>query len=262
MEMDFGKTYADARRRLLTLEYDGVLVPFQNQPGLTIPDRSVKDVIDHLAADARNTVMLLSGRDKEHLDLHWSRRNLVLVAEHGAAHKPPGRDWSTFFEPDNEWIDEMEASVSQLVFQFGGSFTERRRHSLTWHYGNVIDLISSSEVQRIVASIRALPKSDHFAIYQRARSIELRSRGLTHPAFVRTWIGQQKFDFVMNVGTDESAFPIFELSNTGIPVTTTTGTAYLTSEVLSTQSEVFTLLKQLAGTKIFRKMSFWPFSRN
>ena len=169
--MDLVTKYAGAKKRLLTIEYDGVLVPQQLQPGLTIPDRDIKAVIEQLAADSRNTVMLLSGRDQEHLDLHWSRRNLILVSEHGASHRNRNAGWTKFFEPANSWLDPVELSLKHFVFQYPGSFFERRRYSLSWHYGSISDRISTSEIREVIAAIRAQANSDQFKIYQPYRSV-------------------------------------------------------------------------------------------
>jgi trehalose 6-phosphate synthase/phosphatase len=258
--MNFQGKFSTATRRLLTMEYDGVLVPAQMHPGLTVPDRDTKAIIDELAADSRNTLMILSGRDKEHLDLHWSGRNLVLVAEHGAAYKNRSERWATFFEPPNGWIDEMERSLRALVFQFSGSFIERRQYSITWHYGRISDRISTSEIREVIAGIRALPTSEYFKIYQPYQSIELRSRGLSHPAFISTWVGQQKFDFILSIGVDESSFPVFDLSTASIPVKLTTDVIERFTGVLDSQTEVIPFLNALSATAQPKKIGIWPFN--
>jgi trehalose 6-phosphate synthase/phosphatase len=258
--MDFPGKYARATKRLLTIEYDGVLVPAELHPGLTIPDRDTKSIIDDLAADPRNTLMVLSGRDKEHLDLHWSGRNLILAAEHGAEYKNRNDKWTTFFEPDNSWIDHMERSLTQLVFQFSGSFIERRRYSISWHYGRISDRISINELREITAGIRALPSSEYFKIYQSYQCIEMRSRGMSHQAFISTWTGQQKFDFILSIGMDESSIPVFDLSNTTIPVTLATDSIERYTGVLDSQSDVIPTLQALRGVGQPKKISMWPFN--
>jgi trehalose-phosphatase len=255
--MDLVTKYASAKRRLLTIEYDGVLVPAQRQPGLTIPDRELKAVVEQLAADSRNTVLLISGRDTEHMDLHWSRRNLILVAEHGATHRYKNAGWTKFFEPVSGWIDGLEFSLKHLEFQFVGSFFERRRYSLIWNYGSIADRITTSDIRDVIAAIRAQPNSDQFRIYQPYRCVELRSRGLTHPEFIKTWIGKQEFDYTLTIGVDESSFPVFDFSRAIIPITLTTAMERSTY-VLDSQPEVISLLKGLSGTRV-RKLSLWPF---
>ena len=256
--MDLVTKYAHARKRLLTIEYDGVLVPPQLQPGLTIPERDIKAVIEQLAADPRNTVLILSGRDQEHMDLHWSRRNLILAAEHGAIHRNRNAEWTSFSQPGNAWIDVVELSLKHLEFQFTGSFIERRRHSLAWRYGSISDRISTSEIREVIAGIRAQPSSDQFKIYQPYRSIELRSRGLTHSNFVRAWIGKQEFDFILAIGVDESSFPVFDFSKSIIPITLTNAKGRST-HVLDSSAEVVSLLNSLSGTRATKKLSIWPF---
>jgi len=256
--MDLVTKYVNARKRLLTIEYDGVLVPPQLQPGLTIPDRDIKAIVEQLAADPRNTVLIMSGRDQEHMDLHWSRRNLILAAEHGATHRNRNAGWTSLSKPANAWIDSVELSIKHLEFQFTGSFIERRRYSLAWRYGNISDRLSTSEIREVIAGIRAQPSSDQFKIYQPYRCIELRSRGLNHPDFVRTWIGMQEFDYILGIGVDESSFPIFDFPKSIIPVTLTSATERST-HILDSSAEVVSLLNSLLRTRVTKKLGIWPF---
>lgn len=129
--------YRRARRRLFMFDYDGTLTPIVKDPQAAIPSDRVLRTIKSLAADPRNAVWIISGRDQAFLD-EWMGHipELGLSAEHGCfIRKPRSDDWENLAEKsDMAWQkDVME------VFQFyaertQGSFIERKRVALTWHY--------------------------------------------------------------------------------------------------------------------------------
>lgn len=118
-------------------DYDGTLTPIVKDPQAAIPSDRVLRTIKSLAADPRNAVWIISGRDQAFLD-EWMGHipELGLSAEHGCfIRKPRSDDWENLAEKtDMAWQkDVME------VFQFyaertQGSFIERKRVALTWHY--------------------------------------------------------------------------------------------------------------------------------
>src|SRR5216683_859417 len=54
--------YVHADRRLLIFDYDGTLVPFARRPQQAVPPIPVLDLLNAMAADSKNRVVLISGR--------------------------------------------------------------------------------------------------------------------------------------------------------------------------------------------------------
>ncbi|NIP29196.1 MAG: bifunctional alpha,alpha-trehalose-phosphate synthase (UDP-forming)/trehalose-phosphatase, partial [Candidatus Dadabacteria bacterium] len=59
------KDYANASKRLLLLDYDGTLMPFNENPANVKPDEQVTRILKSLKKDEKNTVVVVSGRDRE-----------------------------------------------------------------------------------------------------------------------------------------------------------------------------------------------------
>src|SRR5215471_5507926 len=53
--------YVDAHRRLLIFDYDGTLVPFARRPQQAVPPLPVLDLLNAMADDSKNRVVLVSG---------------------------------------------------------------------------------------------------------------------------------------------------------------------------------------------------------
>lgn len=131
------KQYRRARRRLFMFDYDGTLTPIVRDPQAAIPSDRVLRTIKSLAADPRNAVWIISGRDQAFLD-EWMGHipELGLSAEHGCfIRKPRSDDWENLAEQtDMEWQKEVMEVFQHYTERTQGSFIERKRVALTWHY--------------------------------------------------------------------------------------------------------------------------------
>jgi trehalose 6-phosphate synthase/phosphatase len=154
--------YRDASRRLIIVDYDGVLVPEQGRPGFTLPTKETKSVIQLLASDPRNTFMLMSGRDRPHLELHWAPFDVVLVAEYGAQFKEHGGPWRSLFEIDDSWMERAGSAMLALPFQYNGSFIERKTHSIAWHFMSS----AAEDIPHIIEALRTLPGERDFDVFR------------------------------------------------------------------------------------------------
>ena len=217
-QLDFARMardYNNAGKRLLIFDSDGTLTPLQAAPGLTSAGSDSTSLIDSLASDRRNHVMVLSGRDRQSLDTLWTGAYIILVAEHGGYYKTPGNRWHQVFAKTSQWISRSLPSLRALCFEYEGSFVEEKAFSLAWHYRSIADKIRSDEKEQILAAIKSIPASDEFVIYEEDYVIELRTPGIDKGRFVSRWIGNRNYDFIMAVGEGSTNDDIFkQLGNT------------------------------------------------
>ncbi|KAE8144874.1 putative alpha,alpha-trehalose-phosphate synthase subunit Tps2 [Aspergillus avenaceus] len=131
------RQYRKARKRLFMFDYDGTLTPIVKDPQAAIPSDRVLRTIKTLAADPRNAVWIISGRDQAFLD-EWMGHipELGLSAEHGCfIRKPRSDDWENLAErSDMGWQKEVVEIFQHYTERTQGSFIERKRVALTWHY--------------------------------------------------------------------------------------------------------------------------------
>lgn len=132
-------TYKKAKKRLMLFDYDGTLTPIVKVPSQAIPTDRCRSAITQLAADPDNVVYLISGRDGDFLDEHWSMvKNLGLSAEHGSFVKKPGdKEFTNMTEAlDMSWMSEVEEIFRFYMERTTGSTIEVKKASITWHYRN------------------------------------------------------------------------------------------------------------------------------
>lgn len=82
--------YLHAKKRLILLDYDGTLVPFQKRPEDASPTPQLLDTLQKLTADPLNHVVINSGRDHFTLEKWLGALPISFAAEHGAFYKENG----------------------------------------------------------------------------------------------------------------------------------------------------------------------------
>ena len=129
--------YQSAKKRLFMFDYDGTLTPIVKDPNAAIPSDKVIRTLKALAADARNHVWIISGRDSAFLE-EWMGHisELGLSAEHGCFLRRPGSDdWDNLAASmDMGWQKEVMDIFSHYTERTQGSWIEKKRVALTWHY--------------------------------------------------------------------------------------------------------------------------------
>ncbi|KAK3994362.1 putative glycosyltransferase [Cladorrhinum sp. PSN332] len=131
------RKYRAAKKRLFMFDYDGTLTPIVREPSAAVPSDRVINSLKALAADPRNAVWIISGRDQEFLAQHLGHiSELGFSAEHGSFMRHPGQtEWENLVEKfDMSWQDEVHKVFQEYTDKVPGSFVERKRCALTWHY--------------------------------------------------------------------------------------------------------------------------------
>ncbi|KAK3690209.1 glycosyltransferase family 20-domain-containing protein [Podospora appendiculata] len=131
------RKYRAAHKRLFMFDYDGTLTPIVAEPSAAIPSERVITSLKALAADHRNAVWIISGRDQEFLSHHLGHiKELGFSAEHGSFLKHPGTEnWENLAEQyDMGWQQETLEVFQKYTDKVPGAFIERKRCALTWHY--------------------------------------------------------------------------------------------------------------------------------
>ena len=129
--------YASAERRLLLFDYDGTLTPIVADPAAAILSPEALQAIQTLAADPRNAVWIISGRDQSFLEQRFGHLiKLGLVAEHGSFMRSPGStDWEDLtHQIDPAWQLAVIKVFQRYTDMTGGSRIERKRASVVWHF--------------------------------------------------------------------------------------------------------------------------------
>ena len=125
-----------AEQRLVLLDYDGTLVPYAGRPREAIPPAHVLSLLSALAAQPGVTLSVVSGRSRHDLETWFGRiERLWLIAEHGAAVRPPGQGWELVRGgPPPGWKAKVLPVLEHYLDRTPGSLIEEKEFALVWHH--------------------------------------------------------------------------------------------------------------------------------
>lgn len=239
------KDYRKSKRRLLFLDYDGTLIPFFGKPEEAEPGQEILKLIERLADDSRNEVVLISGRDRETLEKWFGHLNIRLVAEHGAWIREKG--WQTIEPLTSDWKKKIRPILEVYVDRTPKSFIEDKGFSLVWHYRKADPELSSLRVRELMDELINLTANLNLDVSEGKKVIEIKNAGINKGRAALRWISKEKWDFILSAGddwTDEDVFEILPDTAYSIKVGLSPSKARFN---LNTTKDVLLLLKELSS---------------
>lgn len=204
--------YAQASRRLFMLDYDGTLVGFRAKPSQAGPDEKIITLLKKLSSDKKNTVVVVSGRDKQTLDNWLSDLDIRLVAEHGAWIQQSNGQWK-HVDPTitTEWKNVIRPILELYSDRTPGSFVEEKDFSLVWHYRRSEPELGYVRTQELRVAISDLTSNLDVGVFEGSKILEIRQLGINKGRAIERWLEKEPWDFVVTAGddyTDEEMFAV------------------------------------------------------
>jgi len=228
--------YHGSKNRCLLLDYDGTLVPFTRIPSEAAPDSSVRDLLARLAADPKNHVVIISGRDVSSLDRWLGNLPISLVAEHGASSKLRNGAWQQMVSVSDLWKEEIRRVMQLFVLRCAGSFVEEKTNTIAWHYRNTQTGLGFSRSRELLNTLSQLTQNTTLQVIDGNKVVEVRIAGFDKGATALKIVNEQDPDFVLCMGddtTDEDMFKALE------------GEAYTIKINTGASAAQYTILSQL-----------------
>jgi len=203
--------YHRSSRRLLLLDYDGTLVPFVQRPHQAAPSQEVLSLLRRLAEDPSNTVVLISGRDKDTVNRWFGPLPLHLAAEHGVWIREHNSDWKLLKQQTSNWKSSIRPLLEQYADRLPGASVEEKEFSLVWHYRAADPEQSRAVIGKLKDNLTAFTANIDLQIHQGNKIIEVRNAGFGKGDAALHWLTAGDFDFILAVGddyTDEDLFRV------------------------------------------------------
>jgi len=202
--------FMSASNRAIFLDYDGTLVPFSRIPELAIPGTQTLKQLKLLSEDSKNSVVLISGRDKDFLEGWFGSLNIHLIAEHGAFQKPPGGKWQCAIDPDQSWKPAFAQVLQRYTDRCNGSFIEEKFSSLAWHYRNSPPEMAQIKSKELKEELRTLVAHENkLHVIEGNMVVEIKRSGYDKGVAALKFVTDQKFDFIVAIGDDRTDEDIY-----------------------------------------------------
>jgi trehalose 6-phosphate synthase/phosphatase len=209
LQQKIGIRYYYGSKRLIFLDYDGTLVPFQKQVNAAIPDTELLNLLERLCDDTHNRIVITSGRDYKTLGAWLGHLPVDLIAEHGAWYRDHGKNWRSRNDLNNDWRGEIYHVMDIYSKRTPGAFIEEKSYSLAWHFRRVEEGLGALRAQELMADIKHFVSDRGLQMLLGDKVIEIKSMAINKGKAAKRWVEKDDYDFVMAIGddlTDEDTF--------------------------------------------------------
>ena len=240
------RAYGDADKRLLLLDYDGTLVTFADKPERAKPDEELLDMFRALSGLPENTVVIISGREREILERWFGDTGVCLVAEHGVWLREEEGDWKMIEPLKEDWKEELIPIFNLFVDRAPGSFVEEKRFSLVWHYRKVDPKLGELRTKELTEQLIDLTAGTGLQVMRGNKVVEVKDGRVNKGVAASHWL-MKGFGFILAVGddlTDEDMFKVLPEDAYSVKIGFTPSKARF---YLQSPKEVRDLLKEVVG---------------
>ncbi len=209
MRRQIHEHYIHAKRRLLFLDYDGTLVPFDRRPQLAVPNPDVLNLLHTLAACPYNSLVLISGRDRSTLEEWFGKMPIGIAAEHGLWIRRLDGEWHMTGQYSTGW----KASLLPVLLQYGdrlpGAFVEEKEYSLAWHYRAADPDQARPVAAELMDNLRHFTANIDVQVLEGNKVLEIRNAGVNKGRAALSWMSSELYDFILAIGDDRTDEDLF-----------------------------------------------------
>ncbi len=209
VQQEIVSKYHQAGKRLLLLDYDGVLRTFAKNPDTATPSARVLKMLERFGSDPQNDVAIISGRSKQDLEDWFGHLPVALAAEHGALfRRNGGKNWHRTSSASRAWKKDITALFEYYSSVTPGASVEQKEWAVVWHYRAASPYYSQKHLVAIKRLLKPIVKSAHLVVHDGNKVLEVHPGDIGKGHVVREWLIQDH-DFILAIGddvTDENMF--------------------------------------------------------
>jgi trehalose 6-phosphate synthase/phosphatase len=202
--------YRSSHDRLLFLDYDGTLTPLVRHPAMAKPDGRTLALLRTLVSEPRNTVVIVSGRDRHTLEEWFSELALGMVAEHGAWLRPKGQDWQRAKPLSGGWKQQVLPILEMYADRLPGAFVEDKEDSLAWHHRMADPEQAGQRASELIDHLLQLTAKAGLQVVRGNKVVEVRRAGVDKGSALLAWTAGSGYDFVLAIGDDTTDEDLFK----------------------------------------------------
>ena len=205
------------------IDFDGTLAPIGSKPELVNVTKETRGILEELSKKKGVKIIITSGRDAKFLLEQFSGLDIFMAAEHGAEffdHRH--KEWTSLVRSDvQNWYEQADKLLKEQVKRVPGSFLEKKRYGLAWHYRLAPKDYSEFQARKIAFELRSIFKDLPVVVMLGKKVIEVKSFEADKGIFARWYLDQAAYDGkrdgVVAIGddiTDEDMFKVLHFGMT------------------------------------------------
>jgi trehalose 6-phosphate synthase/phosphatase len=203
--------YINSQNRLFLMDYDGTLAPLKRLPKLALLNKRTSALLNKIVSDIRNTVVIISGRNRKFLEEQFDNINVIMVAEHGYCIKYPGGDWKDNLSIDLSWKKKVLPLLNDYTERLKGTLIEEKSSSLAWHFRDTEEENALQKVNELRDTLSEIIKDEPgLELLEGDKVLEVKSALYNKGTTATGIISQGKYDFILAIGDDNTDEYLFE----------------------------------------------------
>jgi trehalose 6-phosphate synthase/phosphatase len=203
------QAFTRSARRLLLFDYDGTLTPLVRKPSLAAPSAELLRLLAQLADHPANSLVLISGRDRDTLTQWFGQLTGTLVAEHGSWIRERGSDWKILKQQSSEWKSQIVPILQMYADRLPGAMVEEKDSAVAWHYRTADPEQAQRLAGELLDHLVAFTANIEIQVLRGHKVIEVKTAGITKGTAAQHIIERENPDFILSIGddwTDEDVF--------------------------------------------------------
>ncbi|MDO7904843.1 bifunctional alpha,alpha-trehalose-phosphate synthase (UDP-forming)/trehalose-phosphatase [Paenibacillus sp. JX-17] len=201
--------YKQAEQRLLLLDYDGTLVGFKPTPDQAKPDAELRSLLTDVTRDPNNTVVIITGRDRDTIENWLGDLNLYIIASHGLWFREPDGDWIKTINVDNEWKETIRHILEMYTDRMPGSLIEEKEFSLAWHYRQCEPDVVGLKRDELRDALLSITQSMSLGVLEGNKVLEVKDGRINKGQGVHLLTRDHNYDFILGAGDDHTDEDLF-----------------------------------------------------
>jgi trehalose 6-phosphate synthase/phosphatase len=198
-----------AKRALVFLDYDGTLVPFAARPEQAVPDEELRRLLQSLSGQAKNNIVVISGRTRKTLEDWLGGLDIGLIVEHGAWIRERGRVWTLLEPAQDAWKNEVREVLDQYVDRTPGASLEEKDFSLALHYRKVDPDTAPLRMREVKEDLLTIASELNLEVLEGDKVLEVRNPGVNKGRAALRLISGGDWDFILAIGDDRTDEDLF-----------------------------------------------------
>lgn len=237
--------YDQAAHRLVLLDYDGTLAAFKSKPEDAKPTPELIALLQRLADDPANHVVINSGRDHYTLEKWLGNLPVSFAAEHGAFYKEHGVWHNNMKKMD--WGNGLLSVLRLFVGKTPGARLEVKETALVWHYRESDAWLGTLRAQQLVNTLVSICSRQKLQIMQGNKVVEIKSPDYNKGSEVKRLMADMHYDFILAMGDDTTDDDMFQALPRNAVTIKVGSISEIASYNLPSQQDVLPLLSTFAG---------------
>jgi trehalose 6-phosphate synthase/phosphatase len=242
--------YQNAENRLIIVNYDGTLVPYQKFSASAKPDQALLKILKNLNVIDHADVVIISSRGKDDLDAWLGEIPVNLSAENGTWLREAGvKKWNLFKPLSLEWKEEILPILEMYTDRLPGASIEERDYSISWLYHKADVEQAGFLSNEVIDHLLSITTNIGVQVLHGHKVIEVSNSGINKGELGMHWLSKKDYDFVLALGAgwaDELLFQSLPKHAWTVKVgMIQTDARYVINE----QADVIAFLKKLRSRK-------------